>query len=741
MFAGYSEQGQGSQERGPNTFTFDPPGTVQGRPAEGQAVPVQGGIRGQAVVGNTASAINLDSAGADHTIKALLKFSGDLLAPHIKAAKEEQFITGMQRAASGEALTDIINEQPWYTKIFGDGPLVEGARAYEVEAKATNWATLHDENMQSLRLQSPDSIPKYLMNSMEAHLTGDPATDTLIKGNMIKVAPALIKRQTKEHFKYLQERTSEQRTNAIVASADNLASMRKADVGMYGNEDFDNAEASLLAVSTPTVGADPKAFWTDFKGVLGVLAEKGNFHAINAYDKAGVFKHIPITERAGLERQLNQYQAYHATQAAEGYVERIAKIKFAAQNVSLSGQPLISADQVAEQFDAINRENQSKTGNPALVVRKPEQVSTMVSAAQAVLSSQKILAKEAAKEQDHLVKESLVLNQILQGDYINAREGGAVTRDRADEMFYQHFKKTGDLAFIARAAVSGAGDRGVNDKIRNEFMGLYQSGNTATYNVNFQAAYELWDKLYKQPVGGPDAAAKLFSEESHRRMLDFSKNLGGRDAAVFGEGAFQSSLKPRVSPGYTWKTKEVPLVTSLINKQIPELKKDNKDARLVIENAMAYEMSTLAHTAASPIEESWAAARRNGLEYAGSYAWRTAGQSAGVVPFDSFLTEQGVPLVTSKGMSEAFEGTMDGLMKARQLPAKRVQKKNTYRASDRNGEAQFQVLVTDVDDVVHSFVFSTKDIREEIFRRETKAATPTPPNPAVSDSSIFSPPI
>lgn len=722
MFSGYSESGSGSQERGPTTFTFQPPGVVESRPAEGQAVPVQGGMKGQAVVGNTAQSINLDSGGTDQTIQALLKFSGDMLAPHIKAAKEEQFVTGMQRAASGEALTEIINEQPWYTKIFGDGPLVEGARAYEVDAKANKWATFHEENMDKLRTQSPDSIPKYLVESMNQHLTGDPATDTLIKANMIKVAPSLIKRQTKEHYKFLQERTSEQRSNAMLAAGDRLVSMRKDSAGMYSNEDFDNAEADLLAVSTPTEGADPKAFWHDFKAVLGVQAEKGNFHAINAYAKAGVFTNIPIAERAPLERQLNQFQAYHASQAADQYSEQIARIKFAAHNVGPNGGPLISAEEVNRQFDAINADYTAKTGNPAPIVHKAEKVSTMVTSAQAVVNAQRAAQKTMAKEQDLVVLGSLVDSQINQGNYAGARKQGTIPQTDVDERFYNLYKANPDVKLLVSNAAQGYGDEGVNPQVRRDLAGLMQSSNIGTIGPNFVQGYAQWKSMYTTPNGGAEVAPKYFTNQDHLRLLAFDRALQGRPMAEYGEMAYQSTLKVRMDPGHSWSNTEKVEVDSLIKKRYPSA---GPDAQQLIADAMAREMGGLKHNSLKPIGDSINSAAANGLEVAGKYAWHTEGLGAGIKPLRSFLAEpDGSKIIADDQIDYVFNQTVANLTGPTQIPRGEIKATRIWRAADANGEAVFHALVTDDKDQVFPIRFTSGNIlaehRRNVQRKQDK---------------------
>jgi hypothetical protein len=552
------------------------------------------------------------------------------------------------------------------------------------------------------------------------------------------VVPGLIKRQTKEHYKYLQERTSEQRSNAMIAAADGIASMRKADPGMYGNEDFDNAEANLLAVSTPTEGSDPKSFWHDFKGVLGVLAEKGNFHAINAYGKAGVFANIPVAERETLERQLNQFQAYHASEASGQYAVQIAKIKTAAHGVGPNGMPLISANDVVAQFDAINKDYTDRTGNPALIVKKPEQVSTMVTAAQALAHYQNAAQKVMAKEKDTVILSSLVDQQIKQNNYAGARKQGNMPASDVDQRFYEMYKANPDVKMLVYNAAQGHGDEGVNPQVRRELASLVQSGNIGTYSPNFQSAYEQWKSIYSTPAGGAEAAAKYFSPTDSARLLAYDNALQKRDPKLFGEAAFQSTLKVRMDPGHTWTTTEQPELTKLIKKQYPGL---NPEGQRIVGEAAAREMGWTKHNSGQPIVDSLAAAKASGVEAAGEHAWLTEGHTAGVKPYQSFLQmPDGAALMDQGTLDTTFNQTVANI-RAQVVPKDKVKMTRIWRAADSNGEAVFRMYVTDDKDQVYPLEFTTANVRGEHLRNMQNKLKPRAPVVYKGSSVVGSNPI
>ena len=146
-FEGYSERGTGGQERGPSTFSFAPPGTPQAQANE-QAVGTRAGnVNPQA----SQQALTYQSPPPDKTFEAVIGFADKAFGEKLGEIKQEQFLRGMQQAASGEALTDIVNEQPWYSKVFGDSDVVEGARQYSALEKGAEFSTQLDQEMPELR--------------------------------------------------------------------------------------------------------------------------------------------------------------------------------------------------------------------------------------------------------------------------------------------------------------------------------------------------------------------------------------------------------------------------------------------------------------------------------------------------------------------------------------------------------------------------------------------------------------
>ena len=258
-WSGYSEQGTGSQERGPGSFSVDVPGvpTQQGAP---QFVPIRAG-------GDMRTDGSISVPGRvpqDNTLTVLAKMAQDWLAPKIEAEKERLFLEGMHRAAAGVAVQEIAAEQGTLSKLFGEAPAVEGARAYTVMAKKSAFVTDFQTRMPELAATSPDQWPSVLQQEMQKHLTGDPATDAALQREFLTVAPDLSRQYTKASYLYHQGEAKKARVTAMNGAVSQYSAVLRADPATRSQDQVDKAEQALLETWTPPDGVDE-----DTKEALG----------------------------------------------------------------------------------------------------------------------------------------------------------------------------------------------------------------------------------------------------------------------------------------------------------------------------------------------------------------------------------------------------------------------------------------------------------------------------------------
>lgn len=290
-WTGYSEKGTGSQERGPGSYTADPGGTPAARSSD------QGGGVRMARPGMTPTpSINVGqvpSGRTDPTLGAILKLGQEVLQKDIDRRREEAFVQGMVQAASGQALTEIVEQQPAYSRIFGPSAVVEGARAYSAKAAVSRWVAEQQSRMPEIRAMSPDAIPGMLVQTMDGFMTGDPQTDTLIRAEFTNQLPALIRDHTKHHYVYMQEQAKAARKGALQATFDVVQGLYANSLGDRSTDELERAEDSLLEILTPPPGVDLGSHYKDVGDALVTQAQAGHFHPLRVLDELGILNQLP----------------------------------------------------------------------------------------------------------------------------------------------------------------------------------------------------------------------------------------------------------------------------------------------------------------------------------------------------------------------------------------------------------------------------------------------------------------
>lgn len=298
-WSGYSETGQGSQERGPRTFSLDLPGVAsQARASGAEGGAIRGGIRmvgsGTSDVGRAARSdprMQVVSV-QDNTLSVLMGMAQEALAPRIAKIKQEAEMRGAVRAASGEALVDIVNEQPWYATVFGEAPAVEGARAYTARAATSKFVSDHLANMDNLKAISPEEVPAYLQANIDKHMTGDPGTDLLVQAELVNQLPVLVKAHTKAHVEYMQEKANQATYNAMTAGGDKYQALA-GFADKVSDSDLEVAQLELANTFMLPAGRNPDTHWQNVQRAMLDQAKKGNTHVLRAARDTGLLAAMP----------------------------------------------------------------------------------------------------------------------------------------------------------------------------------------------------------------------------------------------------------------------------------------------------------------------------------------------------------------------------------------------------------------------------------------------------------------
>lgn len=309
---------------------------------------------------------------ADRTFEILARLGGEILKPKLEAQRTEQYVKGMQAAAQRQGVTEIVDEQPWYSKIFGPTAKVDGARAYWASAKVGDAMIDIEENMGELREMSPTAFSKYVTERITSSRTGDQATDMMVMQQFSQRLPNILKSQSKNHLIYRNKELAEN----IGRDADTMM----AKLGQL--------DAKVRANARPQVGPLPEKEATEEGDVLGaqlelsatmsqvpagmdktvhekIIAQSvakslmgGNFAAFNTLKDSGQLDNMEIPVASAMRTAYRQAQAEARMNLPVEFSQKLSDLVFASQR----GVP---KEKIVALTDELNKEYTRLTGDPA----------------------------------------------------------------------------------------------------------------------------------------------------------------------------------------------------------------------------------------------------------------------------------------------------------------------------------------------------------------------------------------
>ena len=352
---------------------------------------LQIGVQGGAVgVGGT-GAQALIAEGPSPLMQAMMRIGGKFVEGQIEERKTEAFVEGMQRAAAGEAVADIVKETPWWAKMLGSADPAEGARWYAGHTVAQSTVADLDDRMSELRQLPPDQARALISKEAQARLTGDPSTDAAILQQMSQALPALFKRHTKAHLGYLNEQAVAAMTASTMQAGRRLQQVASGQASQeYSQQDLEDARASFLsAMLPPSPDMDPEMLAQVRVRALEHMANSGSLHAFTVLD-------TPIGDAPSYISTLNpevQDKLYVRIAAAESkargkfaetFSEDIARITVEASAPregarAIDLQPMI---------DKVNRDFRLRHGSSGNYYTKEEEAALLSRSAVAIRQAQ-----------------------------------------------------------------------------------------------------------------------------------------------------------------------------------------------------------------------------------------------------------------------------------------------------------------------------------------------------------------
>ena len=308
----------------------------------------------------TARALQVPAQAPDPTMALLSKLGGELLRPHIEAERTARYVAGMQQAAQGEAITEIVDEQPWYSKLFGPSSVVDGARAYTAATKATSIAVGIEQNMDKLRSMGPDEFSKHTANLLTSSNTGDATTDAMIAQQVSATLPQAMKSQAKEHLRFKQEVYEGSQLEymqagfALVGTVD--AKARDPNSTTDQNDLVGQSIESAKILVRPE-GMDEKLHNKLLATSATQAINSGNFAAYRLLKESGKYDQLSPEEQYSLDRANNQAGARARLTVPDSFLIKMADFQTMAKRPGVKDADIMAA------ANAINAEYRQLTGD------------------------------------------------------------------------------------------------------------------------------------------------------------------------------------------------------------------------------------------------------------------------------------------------------------------------------------------------------------------------------------------
>lgn len=474
------------------TFAFDAPGSAPQQQGGGESL-MNDHVQGGDATGNPTQASYRAPPVENPTLDLLAKFGDSFVNQKLKEAKGRAFVSGMQKAMQGEAINDIVDEQPWYSRIFGQSDAVEGARQYLGNTRAQSVAIGMIDDMPNLRKLHGDAAQSYFNDAVQKSMTGDPLADGAIMQHFTSVLPTVMKQQVKENFAYKQETAAASEAASFKAGAANLQRAgSQTDGDIWSEADVNSQAQNFIAGLMPPQGRDFKSYQDSMMDNVINAAQAGQFHVLKALA-------APVTDPAtgnvhsfmdmfkpdqqqlihkALERGANDLR----THGIDSYADQITQL----DNLATHPDNGMTSEQLMDQARALNDKFQKQTGSP-----------------EGIFTTGQIVAY------GHRAQDAIIGERLKEASRADAAARAATTQEQkatAQEMknsTIDRMASTGDLYSLASQPgySNDAIDSRVADSVNSKLTNGDTKGAVGIMTANFLKGTYVIKPLQDQLVG------------------------------------------------------------------------------------------------------------------------------------------------------------------------------------------------------------------------------------------------
>lgn len=312
----------------PSTIQFNSVDTGSGGSLGARGAIPRGGIEGGAIREGALPAPAFRwfdnaggmSAGVDNSLP---EFINEIAAPALENTKQRRMMEGFAAAREGQQLSEIAEQQPWYSKIFGPTNFEIGALTYETQTRAADMENEITQRMPDLRTKSSQEMAGIMHGMLQERMTGNAYADAILQKNFMMRAQTIMDVHTKERVAWQNTESLrmqlDARKAAITAYQTSMTALAElGDGNGPGQRKASEAAVAAKVALADVIGTvDPnqtdESVWASTRAVYQWAAQNGNAYALETLDELGLRGALPIEQQAELDAVVkagrNQYMS------------------------------------------------------------------------------------------------------------------------------------------------------------------------------------------------------------------------------------------------------------------------------------------------------------------------------------------------------------------------------------------------------------------------------------------------
>ncbi len=481
---------------------------------------------------SVASAYNRDQSAK--TVDWLMKSAGNVVEPYVKAYQNQQVMKGISEVAAGKSMDQIRQEQPWYSRIFGDSDLVTAASAYTAQTKVDTFITNIQNSIPNSANMSPEQFRNYMTQAWTDMQSGNMVDDAVMNQQFLNASNGLFEQWQKQNYKNLQVQAKTAQQGAFDSKIATYGSKARA----YGvdqtvsHDDLLKSQAELIAGLQPIDGQTQEAWDDNLTTAVQSAAQSGNFHAIQAIKASGLLDHLPPATKVQLQSFINTQEG------VQGGVVRISP-KYAAQIQQLQLENRTGSlrpEDVIARVGVINTQAANEFGFTQPLIGNDEVAAWMNVSTDLVANevNRQRMADISEAKQNAQRQANLTAKVALEGREANIAanrfsSGGLIPSGESTDTIQKVAPQTFD-AMEQQQPGSGYASM-VNLYANNN--GLVIKGLQARFNASLNLADKTeWTPEFDENVvkpfaqmksqyGGDNAAAAYYGPENYRKVSNY----------------------------------------------------------------------------------------------------------------------------------------------------------------------------------------------------------------------------